>query len=265
MIHNNKIDGGRGFDWGKTSSDYAKYRDIYPREFYQYLLDLGICAENQKILDIGTGTGVLPRNLYPYGGSFTGIDISENQIEQARELSGAGRMNIEFACVPAEKMDFAKDSFDTVTACQCFTYFDHPILASRLNHILRKSGRFIVLYMAWLPYEDEIAGKSESLVLKYNPKWTGCGEKRHHIEIPADYKAYFEIEKEDLFDVSVPFTRESWNGRMKACRGIGASLAEEEVRKFEEEHLALLEKDAPESFKILHYVAAAVLRKKQGR
>lgn len=26
------IDQGKDFDWGKTSKDYAKYRDIYPQE-----------------------------------------------------------------------------------------------------------------------------------------------------------------------------------------------------------------------------------------
>ena len=25
------IDGGRPFDWGRASADYAKYRDIYPQ------------------------------------------------------------------------------------------------------------------------------------------------------------------------------------------------------------------------------------------
>ncbi len=32
---NENIDSGKAFDWGKVSSDYAKFRDIYPQEFYQ--------------------------------------------------------------------------------------------------------------------------------------------------------------------------------------------------------------------------------------
>ena len=43
--------------------------------------------DGQKILDIGTGKGVLPRNLYSYGGKWTGTDISAEQIEQAKKLS----------------------------------------------------------------------------------------------------------------------------------------------------------------------------------
>ena len=33
-ISKKSIDGGKAFDWGRTSEDYAKYRDIYPAAFY---------------------------------------------------------------------------------------------------------------------------------------------------------------------------------------------------------------------------------------
>ena len=39
-IINKNIDHGKAFDWGKTSEDYAKYRDIYPKEFYAKLAEL---------------------------------------------------------------------------------------------------------------------------------------------------------------------------------------------------------------------------------
>ena len=34
-IVDKRIDAGKAFDWGRTSDDYAKYRDIYPKEFYE--------------------------------------------------------------------------------------------------------------------------------------------------------------------------------------------------------------------------------------
>lgn len=46
---------GKAFDWGRISEDCAKYRDIYPEEFYQYILMLGLCKEGQSVLDIETG------------------------------------------------------------------------------------------------------------------------------------------------------------------------------------------------------------------
>ena len=33
-ITNRSIDGGNSFDWGRTSLDYAKYRDILLKTFY---------------------------------------------------------------------------------------------------------------------------------------------------------------------------------------------------------------------------------------
>ena len=71
----------------------------------------------------------------------------------------------------------------------------------------------------------------------------------------------FELVYHEEFTLSVPFTRESWNGRMKACRGIGASLSEEEIEKWEQEHRALLERIAPNEFDILHYGTLVELKK----
>lgn len=125
MIKNENIDYGHEFDWGRTSADYAKYRDIYPLEFYQKLIQANVGVKGQKVLDIGTGTGVLPRNLYRYGAEFTGIDLSENQIQQAKALAEMSNMNIHFQCIAAEKINLPDESFDVITACQCFTYFNH--------------------------------------------------------------------------------------------------------------------------------------------
>ena len=115
--------------------------------------------------------------------------------------------------------------------------------------------------MAWLPYEDRIAGASEKLVLKYSPKWSGAGETRHPIWIPEVAYECFEVEDHEEYDLLVPFTKESWHGRMRACRGVGASLSAEELRQWDVEHRLLLDEIAPEKFEVLHYAALAVLRK----
>ena len=260
LIRNHSIDGGNGFDWGKASSDYARYRDIYPPSLYQKLTQMGLCVSGQNVLDLGTGTGVLPRNLYATGARFTGADISEGQIAQARRLAADSGMDISFLCCETESLDFPDASFDVITACQCFFYFDHMVLAPKAHSFLKPGGKLAVVYMAWLPFEDPIAGESERLILKYNPAWTGCGETRRPIDIPEIYGQYFTLDHQEVYDAKLPFTRESWNGRIKACRGVEASLSAHEVAAFEAEHKALLSRH-PETFDILHYVAITVLRR----
>lgn len=63
----------------------------------------------------------------------------------------------------------------------------------------------------------------------------------------------------DEFYVNVPFTRESWHGRMRACRGVVASLNIEELKAWDCEHRNMLERIAPECFDVKHYVALAEL------
>lgn len=260
-IKDNRIDGGKAFDWGRTSDDYARYRDIYPEEFYEKIVERGLCVDGQDVLDLGTGTGVLPRNMYRFGARWTGADISPEQIAAARRLAREGGMNIDFVVAAARDVNFPRASFDVITACQSFWYFDYDKVVPKLAELLRTNGRLVILYMAWLPYEDPIAGRSEELVLQFSPNWTGAGETRHPIWLPDIIDDYFDLEDHEEYDLMVPFTRESWHGRMKACRGVGASLSQEELARWDIAHRKLLDEIAPEHFEIHHYAALAVLKK----
>lgn len=254
----NLIDNGQAFDWGKTSADYAKYRDIYPPEFYQSILNLGLCKDGQRGLDIGTGTGVLPRNMYQYGASWTGTDIAETQIMQAMQMAEDAAMQIDFFTCRAEDIDFPENTFDVITACQCIWYPDHTITAPKFSKMLKPGGHFLILYMGWLPLEDEIAARSESIILKYNPNWTGCGDTVHPVWVPEEYQAYFDIQLQKEIRIDVAFTRQNWHGRMKACRGVGASMSSIELAQWETEHIGML-MQVPEHFSIKHYISIADL------
>lgn len=260
-ITNKNIDGGKAFDWGKTSGDYAKFRDIYPEQFYDKIIERELCVKGQSVLDLGTGTGVLPRNMYHYGAKWTGTDISKEQIEQAKTLSDG--MDIDYYVSAAENINFPDNSFDVITACQCFWYFNHEQLVPKMFRMLKPDGYVVLLCMEWLPFEDKIAGASEDLVLKYSPDWSGKGATMQPIIVPEAYREKFDLVYHLEYPLKVHFTRESWNGRMKACRGIGASLAPDEIALWEQEHRKLLSEIAPPEFDILHYAAIAQLKVKK--
>lgn len=256
------IDHGKVYDWGKVSEDYAKYRDIYPAEFYERIIAEGLCVEGQTVLDLGTGTGVLPRHMYRYGARFTGTDISENQIAEARRLTQSLGMDIEYVVAPAEALDFPAGSFDVVMACMCFFYFDRDVVLPKIHQLLKDGGHFCILYMSWMPDAYGITNKSEELVLKYNPQWTGAGMNRFPPDTPDWSKGLFDMVSGIAYDIDIPFTRESWHGRMRACRGIGASsLPPETIAAFEQEHLEFLS-TVNETFMIPHYVTMQHFKKK---
>ena len=62
-----------------------------------------------------------------------------------------------------------------------------------------------------------------------------------------------------VFDVDVPFTLERWRGRIRASRGVGATLSSDEVARFDAEHDALLAQLRGDDFTVRHRVDAHVL------
>ena len=261
-IINENIDGGKAFDWGRTSEDYAKFRDIYPQIFYDNIVNRGIGIAGQTVLDLGTGTGVIPRNMYGLGAKWCGTDISPEQIEQAKRLAAADGMDIDFRAASAETTDYPDGMFDVVTACQCYWYFDPEKAYPNIARMLKPDGRLVLLYMGWLPDEDKIAAASEELVRKYNPAWTGGGDKRHPITPPDAAYTLFEMTEQAVYDLPVHFSKAAWHGRMRACRGVGASLGADELAAWDAEHRAMLDRLAPDAFDVQHYAAVTVLKKR---
>ncbi len=57
----------------------------------------------------------------------------------------------------------------------------------------------------------------------------------------------------ESFITDIPFTRESWYGRMKTCRGVLASMDEGTFNVFEKEHIQIMNM-LPEKFTVRHKV-----------
>ena len=194
------------------------------------------------------------------GALVTGIDISEAQIQEACRSAESLKIAVEFRTCPAEHTELPSQSFDVITASQSFLYFDKKRAITEVKRLLRPEGLFVTSHLAWLPRQDPVARASEELVLKHNPQWTAADFSGDVSILPKWADGHFRLHTMFVFDEELPFTRESWRGRLRACRGIGATLTPEQVAAFDREHDALLQRIASDSFSVLHRIDAHLMR-----
>ena len=256
------IDHGRALDWGNASADYARYRSGYPTSFYDRLVGLGVAHPAHRILDLGTGTANLAREFARRGCVVAGIDISEQQIAEARRLAANENLQIDFRVAPAEQTGLPDHSFDVITASQCWLYFDRDRVVSETKRLLAPVGRLMTCHMAWLPLRDPIAKQTEELILKYNPRWTAANLTGHIPCRPSWIGEDFYVAGFFVYEELIPFTRETWRGRIRACRAIGGELSRSETEKFDAEHASLLARTVPDRFSVLHWLDAHILAPK---
>jgi ubiquinone/menaquinone biosynthesis C-methylase UbiE len=253
-------DGGRHIEWGRTAEDYAAHRPNYPADFYQRLQDRGIGVPRQPILDLGTGVGFLAQQFAHQGAAVTGIDIDPAQIEVARRRALEAALQIRYHVAPAENTGLPEASFEVATASQCWRYFNHEQASREVTRLLQPGGRLVTCHFCWLPSMDEVARRSEELVLKYNPQWTGGGFSGEVSRQWPKMEQFFDVDDFFVLDAKIPFTRASWRGRFRACRGVGASLAPQDVSTFDREHAELLACTVDDEFTVLHRIDCHILR-----
>lgn len=251
-------DPGNDIDWGKTSEDYAKYRVGQPDSFFDLMRAYKIGLPGQAILDLGTGTGAMAIRYAQRGAAVSGIDISKEQIEAAKKAAQDARVKVDFRVGSAESLPFDSHAFDVVTANQCWLYFDAEAVKRQVLWALKPGGLLVTSHCSWLPLQDKIAQDSEDLVRIFNPNWTAHSWAGAVPAVPAWSLTSFRLRGFFTYDEQIPFTRESWAGRIRACRGVGAALSPEQVADFDRQHMAMLQRQ-PEKFTVLHRIDAHIL------
>ena len=260
MHDSHAIDPGRHIDWSKTSADYAAHRPGPPQRLYDMLALLGVGCSGQHLLDLGTGTGLVAREFARRGCVVSGTDIAPGQIEAARAEALHEGLNVDFQVAPAERCPYPDASFDGVTASQSWMYFDPERTCAEVKRVLKPGGLLMTTHFSWLPRADAVARASERLVLKFNPAWQGANWSGKVPAVPAWSVGRASVRAMFWFDEAVSFTREGWRGRMRACRGVAATLTPPEVAAFDAEHEALLNQIAPPRFQVLHRVDVHLLQ-----
>jgi SAM-dependent methyltransferase len=179
------------------------------------------------------------------------VDISAQLLEQAKDLCMQENVEVEFRFAKAEETGLPDASFDIVSAGQCWHWFDRPKTAEEVMRLLKPEGRVLIAHFDWLSLEGNVVDATEKLIEKYNPDWyVKFGNKTG---VYPDWfrdlgEAGFVEIQSFSFDLDVPYTADAWRGRIRASSGVGASLPDKEVAKFDTELKSLL--DGSEQVKV---------------
>src|SRR6266446_5682808 len=133
---------------------------------------------------------------------------------------------------------FPAQSFDIISCGQSWLYFDTPRMIPLVKTWLKPGDKLVLTYLSWLSRKDPIAQASERLILRYNPQWTDADFPGSRTIQHAWSRQDFRLVTYHAYEEGIPFTRESWRGRIRTCRGIGATLRAEEVVRFDQAHNA---------------------------
>ncbi|MCH8222850.1 MAG: class I SAM-dependent methyltransferase [Chloroflexi bacterium] len=110
------------------------------------LVDFAGDVDGKKLLDLGCGEGYFSRQMAEQGASVIGVDLSPQQLDNARALEAEKPLGIEYRETNASDLaeEFGEESFDIVTACMSLMDMPEPERAiSAAASILRPGGRFI--------------------------------------------------------------------------------------------------------------------------
>jgi ubiquinone/menaquinone biosynthesis C-methylase UbiE len=218
------------------------------------LQELGIGLKNQDILDIGTGTGALALPFAKQGGHVTSVDISRGQIESAKALASQKKLNVQFIVTKAEETNLPDKSFDVITASMCWGYLDQKKMSEEAARLLRKNGLLLISSLNWERDADAITQRTGELLKKYGSEQRHQRRREAGCIIPEWAKEKFRLKTYHTYYVTIPFTKESWRGRIRASRGVGAILSREKTEEFDREHQKLLDDIGKDHFDIKHRI-----------
>ena len=118
-MNNNKIKKDLASMYNKKSSVYGqRYESLAGRYFMsrkiQTITQLGQFQGNEKILEVGCANGPYTFQFSSKGFSMTGLDLSEENIREAKRRNILLRKDCEFICGDAHKLPFEDETFDVV-------------------------------------------------------------------------------------------------------------------------------------------------------
>ncbi|XHU82194.1 methyltransferase domain-containing protein [Peribacillus muralis] len=211
-------------NFGNLAKNYAQYRNDLPAELLESLRLRGIHFNNKKVVDLGSGTGVLSRALHNEGAFVVGVEPSAELIEQAKIIDESEGNKIEYINKCAESTTLKSGLFDYVTVLRAWHWFNREETLGEIKRVLAEKGILIVMDSGFISTSKVIDDtlqiiKSHMSHGELKPPGSKVESKQFVNGFPVEWFNEWQEHKFDLketykFKYTVSFTNEEWCGRV---------------------------------------------------
>ena len=158
------------------------------REFIAKLTDAIPLREGDRVLDVATGTAMIPRQIAsraPESCHITGLDITPAMLSHGRRQVRASNQstNIRLVCASGMEIAFGRSTFDVITCGLGMHHMDARRLVGEMRRVLKPGGRLIMADVGASPFWRSMAGK---IGLKALMVYFGMTQSRSRSEAETD-------------------------------------------------------------------------------
>ena len=128
------------------------------------LLDL---TADDRVLDVGCGTGFATEGLLEHTEHVHGLDQSAHQLDRAFAKFGRGGP-VSFYRGDAERLPFRDDAFDVVWSSGSIEYWPNPVVALRECRRVTKPGGQVLIVGPDYPNQSLFQKVADAIMLFYD-------------------------------------------------------------------------------------------------
>lgn len=132
-----------------------------------HLVEFANIRAGEKVLDVACGTGVVAITAGGRGAIVTGLDLTPELLEHAKENGKTAELeDIEWTEGDAERLPYPDESFDVVLSQFGHMFAPRPDIAlSEMRRVLKPAGR--VAFATWPP--EHFVGRFFAFVARHSP------------------------------------------------------------------------------------------------
>jgi ubiquinone/menaquinone biosynthesis C-methylase UbiE len=136
--------------YDSVTPEFERFTDRFSAGLAERLVSLAQLAAGERVLDIGSGTGIVTlaaASRVGPSGEIIGIDLSDGMLSAAREktLRAGFGDRVDFRKMDAEELRFSDASFDSALSLFALLHFPDPLGALReMFRVLRPGGKLVI-------------------------------------------------------------------------------------------------------------------------